>query len=78
MSDTPIRILIKPAKRLFTKRQQWTFEIRGSNGEPIDPRETYNNRNDAIHSMCVLFGGEPVELVIYDKGGDVEERRILR
>ena len=78
MTVNPIRILIKPAKRLFTKRQQWTFEIRGSNGERIDPRDSYNNREDAIHSMCVLFGGEPVELVIYDKGGDVEERRHLR
>lgn len=35
-----IRILVKPAKRLFTRRRQWTFEIRAANGRRIDPRDT--------------------------------------
>jgi hypothetical protein len=75
-----IRILVKPAKRLFTRRQQWTFEIRGANGERIDPRDTYNNRIDAIGVMETLFqkDGSGVELVIYDRYDNVEERRILR
>lgn len=73
-----IRVLVKPAKRLFTKRPQWTWEIRAGNGERIDPRDSYYNQEDAVHAMCVVFGGEPVELVIYGKGGDVEERRQIR
>jgi hypothetical protein len=74
-----IRVLIKPARRLFSRRQQWTFEIRGGNGDLVDPRETYYNRGDAITIMQKVFSfSEPAELVIYDRYGEVEERRPLR
>lgn len=73
-----IRILIQPAKRLFAKRQQWTFEIRGGNGERIDPRDTYNNRDEASEFWIHLMEGvEPVELVVYDRHGNVERREEL-
>lgn len=74
-----IRILVKPAKRLFTARRQWTFEIRAANGERIDPRDTYHNRDDASRFWTKLItGNEPVELVEYDQYGDVEKRIELR
>jgi hypothetical protein len=69
------RILIKPVKRWFSKRQQWTFELRGANGEQIDPRDTYNNRMDARDAALAFRG--PVELVIYDRFGEVESRELL-
>jgi hypothetical protein len=74
-----IRILIRPAKRLFTRRQQWTFEVRAAtNGERIDPRDTYNNRDDVIGAMRNLIVEHPVELVVYDRYGNVEFRETLR
>jgi hypothetical protein len=73
-----ILVNIKPAKSML-KRRQWGFEIRGGNGERIDPRDTYNNRGDAVDIMEKLIGGdEPVQLVIMDRYGEVEERRELR
>lgn len=75
----PIRILVKPAKRMFGGRQQWKFEIRGPNGERIDPRDTYGNRNEASAPLEELVNGSrPVELVTYDKAGNVETRIMLR
>lgn len=73
MNDQPFRILIRPAKRLFSRRQQWTFEIRGANGEPIDPRDTYANRVDIVYVWRKLLAG-PVEFVMYDRYGNVESR----
>lgn len=84
-----IRVLVKPAKRLFGRRRQWRFEIRGANGERIDPRDTYANHGDVVSIMELLFTGEaeaaglrepfePVELVLYDRHGNIEDRRQLR
>lgn len=73
------RILIRPTRRMFTRRLQWTWEIRGGNGEPIDPRETYNNRADAVQWWTEFVAGRgPVELVVYDEYGNVEKRIELR
>lgn len=78
-----IRVLIKPAKRLFGGRRQWKFEIRAANGERIDPRDTYANREDAIRTIRELLGltdmtFQHVELVLYDRFGNIEDRRKLR
>jgi hypothetical protein len=72
------RIIIKPAQSLL-KRNQWKFEIRAANGARVDPRDTYNNRPEASQWWEQLVTGtDPVELVIYDRNGNVEERRTLR
>jgi uncharacterized protein YegP (UPF0339 family) len=70
------RILIKPAKRLFTRRLQWVFELRAANGALVDPRDTYNNRDEALAGI-LAFRTEPVEVVVYDKFGEVESRELL-
>jgi hypothetical protein len=56
MSDNPIVVDIKPAKRRFgrTPRKQWQFRITGSNGEPLDPRETYANVGDVTAALLAL------------------------
>lgn len=72
------RILIKPVTRLFTRRQQWTFEIRAANGERIDPRDTYHNRRDISDFWREFVLREPCEIVLYDKGGNVAERVTIR
>lgn len=72
------RIIVKPAKRLL-KRNQWQFEIRASNGKLLDPRDTFNNRSEASEPWEQLItGDDPVELVVMDRYGNVEERRQLR
>ncbi|MBX7450393.1 hypothetical protein GR927_20605 [Mycolicibacterium sp. 3033] len=74
-----IRIVIKPARRLFSPRQQWTFAILGGNSEPIDPRDTVYNRGELIDTLTkVVTGDEPVELVVLDRFEKVEERGRLR
>jgi hypothetical protein len=73
-----IRAIIKPSRSMFGGRRQWKFEIRATNGERIDPRETYANREDLIETLETLFGGQIVELVIMDRHGNVEDRRQLR
>lgn len=72
------RIIIKPAKSIL-KRNQWVFEIRAANGRRVDPRDTYNNRPEASEWWeQFVTGDEPVELVVQDRYGNVEERRQLR
>lgn len=72
------RIIVKPAKSLL-KRNQWAFEIRAANGRRVDPRDTYNNRPEASEWWeRFVTGDEPVELVIKDRYGNIEERRQLR
>jgi hypothetical protein len=73
-----ITISIKPARRIFSGRNQWKFEIRAANGEPIDPRDTYANRGDIETEMDALIRTDPVELVFYDRNGNIEQRRVLR
>jgi len=73
-----ITVTVKPTRRLFTRRLQWVFDIAASNGEPLHPNDTYNNRPECIHAPEVLFGDEPVELVVLDSTGAVESRRMLR
>lgn len=73
-----ICIVIKPAKRFFGGRRQWAFEIRAANGRLISDRDTYTNRPEAVAIMEKLIGSEPVELVVKDRFGEVEERRRLR
>jgi hypothetical protein len=72
-----IRVIVKPAKSLL-KRNQWRFEIRAANGRQLHPNDTYTNRGDAVAAVMLLFGMEPVELVVQDRFGNVEERRQLR
>lgn len=72
------RILIRPVKRLFSKRQQWVFEIRGANGERIDPRDTVFNRGELALTLSSLFVDDPLEMVLYDRHGNVERRETLR
>lgn len=72
-----IRVFVKPAKSLL-RRPQWKFEIRAANGERLDPRDTYNNRADAIATLNRLFSYEVVELVIVDRNGRTEDRRLIR
>ena len=71
------RILIKPAKRWFSKRQQWVFELRAANGELIDPRETVFNRQELIETLTGIATG-PLELVVYDRHNEVESRTPVR
>jgi len=72
------RILIRPVKRWFSKRQQWTFEIRAANGERIDPRDTVFNRKDLIDGLRNLVIDDQLEFVIYDRFDNVESRFIAR
>lgn len=75
-----IEIHIKPAKSPL-KRKQWKWEIRGNNNERIDPRDTYNNRQDAIDIMTKLIVDDlstQIELVVHDSDGAVERREVLR
>lgn len=75
----PNRILVKPSKSWFGGRRQWKFELRAANGEPIDPRDTYNNRDEAAEGIVdFCIGSDPLELVVYDRYGNVEERTPLR
>lgn len=74
-----IRVVIRPVTRIWARRQQWAFQILGANGEPIDPVDTYNNRGDLVRIIEKAFSfSEPVELVVMDRFGNVEERRRLR
>lgn len=52
----PIIVDIRPAKRRFGKapRKQWKFEITGTNGEPLDPRDTYANVGDITELLLAL------------------------
>lgn len=71
------RLLIKPARRWFGGRQQWKFEMRAANGARIDPRDTYANRDEAAAGV-LNYRSEPLELVLYDRYGNVESREQLR
>lgn len=70
------RILIKPVKRLFSRRQQWVFELRAANGRQVHPNDTYNNRDEALAGI-MAFREQPVEVVTYDAAGNVESRELL-
>lgn len=72
------RIVIKPVKRWFSRRQQWTFALVAANGEPIDPRETVFNRGELIETLKGFIVDDPVELVIHGLDGDVAHREQLR
>jgi hypothetical protein len=72
------RILIRPVRRLFTRRQQWTFEIRAANGERIDPRDTYNNWRDISDFWLEFILNQPAEIVLYGLDGEVAERATVR
>jgi hypothetical protein len=73
------RILVKPSKSWFGGRRQWKFELRGANGELIDPRDTYTNRDEAASGITDFVAGpDPIELVIYDRYGNEESRTQLR
>jgi hypothetical protein len=73
------RILVKPSKSWFGGRRQWRFELRAANGERIDPRDTYANRDEAAGGIVdFVSGADPLELVIYDRYGEVESRTQLR
>lgn len=72
------RILIKPARRWFSKRQQWTFELRAANGERIDPRDTIYNQPELIEALAGFFISDPLEMVIYDRHGVVDKRVVMR
>lgn len=52
----PIIVDIRPAKRRFgiKPRKQWQFQIKGGNGEPIDPRDTYANTGDILMVLSAL------------------------
>lgn len=72
------RILIRPARRWFSRRQQWTFELRAANGERIDPRDTVFNRGDLTLMLESFVMTGMLELVVYDRFDNVESRRRLR
>lgn len=75
------RILIKPKKRWYSSRQQWTFELQGGNYAQVDPRDTVYNREELITTLRRFFdadAGEPVELIVQDARGVVEKRIMLR
>ena len=73
------RIIVKPARRLFSRRQQWVFELRGANGEPIDPRDTVFNRAELIKTLEGFFReDDALELVVQDRHGIVVRRKMLR
>jgi len=73
------QILVKPAWRRFGGRLQWKFELRAANGRRIDPRDTYANRDEASAPLVELVSGTtPVELVVQNRFGLVEDRIKLR
>lgn len=72
------RIVIKPVKRWFSKRQQWTFDLVAANGEPIDPRETVFNRGELIRTLADFIVKEPVEVVCLNRHGQEAFRKPLR
>lgn len=73
------RIIIKPSRSIFGGKRQWKFEIRAANGARLSDRDTYANRSEASAPWENLFtGDDPVELVVMDRYGNVEERRQLR
>lgn len=73
------RILVKPSKSWFGGRRQWRFELRADNGKLIDPRDTYANRDEAASGITDFVAGpDPLELVVYDRYGEVESRMRLR
>jgi hypothetical protein len=73
------RIIVKPAKRWFSTRQQWTFELRAANGERIDPRDTVYNQPPLISTLVGFFDGDtPLELVVQDRYGNIDYRTPLR
>lgn len=63
-SEKPITIDIRPAKRRFSKRKQWRFDITGANGEPIHPNDTYANVRD-ITSMLLALRHRPVVVRVH-------------
>lgn len=71
-----INVDITPAKRRFGRkpRKQWQFAITGSNGEPLDPRDTYANVGDIISTIREIREGE-VRVHIH-RGEDVETVRL--
>jgi hypothetical protein len=71
-------VLVRPVKRLFSRRWQWTFELRASNGARIDPRDTIYNRPELVDALTNVLADDPLELVIYDRHGKVESRTDLR
>ena len=74
---TPIIFVdIVPAKRRFSNRKQWKFQIRGGNGEPIDPRDTYANVGDIFAVLNLLREAEMRVRVHYHDGSS--EMTVLR
>jgi hypothetical protein len=72
------RIVIKPVKCWFSKRQQWTFDLVAANGEPIDPRETVFNRGELVETLTSFITTDPIELLVLDRAGVIAEQRVLR
>lgn len=73
-----ITVNVRPARRWLGGRRQWKFDIRAANGERLDPRDTYNNREDLLNTLSLLFVDSPVEVVVWDTDGYVEYVRKLR
>lgn len=73
-----IRIIVKPARRIFGGRRQWRFEIRAANGRKIDPRDTYVNVGDikTIARKLLTIGGDSVVLEVHHRDGFVETERL--
>lgn len=72
-----IRIVVKPARRIFGGRNQWRFKIVAGNGRKIDPRDTYANTGDITDIMTKLTASqEPVTLEIHHRDGFVETERL--
>lgn len=79
MSEQPTRIIVKPSRSIFGGRRQWRFEVRAANGRRMSDRDTYANRSEASEWWEEFLTGDgPVELVVQDRYGNVEQRRRLR
>lgn len=70
-----ITVDVKPAKRRFgiKPRKQWQFVIRGGNGEPLDPRDTYANVGDIFKVLHALHDNPVRVRVHYDAGVEITE-----
>lgn len=73
-----ITIDITPARRRFGGRKQWKFAIRGGNGEPIDPRDTYANVGDIFAVLQKLRYDRVVVRVHYAHGIETAEFPAVR
>lgn len=66
-----ISIIVRPAKRRFSRRKQWKFSVVAGNHEPIDPRDTYTNVADIQSIWSRIVGGnEAIKMVVHYRAGD--------